>query len=42
MDFLTALPYWGIIIIILLNAWLVSKMDISFKEDDDTTKPGSE
>jgi len=28
MDFLTSFPYWGIIVIILLNAWLVSRMNI--------------
>lgn len=35
MDFLTAFPYWGILVIILLNAWLVSRMTIKFEEDED-------
>ena len=34
MDFLTALPYWGIIVIILLNTWLVSRMKITFQDED--------
>jgi len=33
MDFLTGFPYWGILIIILINALIVSKMDINLEEE---------
>ena len=35
MDFWTAFPYWGIIVIILLNSWLVSRMKIRFDDDQE-------
>jgi len=35
MDFLTAFPYWAIIVIIVLNAWLVSRMDVHINEDEE-------
>ena len=28
MDFLTGMPYWGIIILVTVNAFLVSRMKI--------------
>jgi len=34
MDFLTAMAYWGIILLIIVNAILVSKMDIRIETDD--------
>ena len=34
MDFLTAMAYWGIILLIIVNAILVSKMDIKIETDD--------
>jgi|TARA_B100001079_G_scaffold254272_1_gene248886 hypothetical protein len=35
MDFLTSLPYWGIIVIVILNAIIVSRMDISIDDPDE-------
>jgi|TARA_Y100001949_G_scaffold167996_1_gene166208 hypothetical protein len=35
MDFLTGFPYWGILIIILINALIVSRMDVSLEEETD-------
>tara|TARA_Y100001947_G_scaffold15728_1_gene11534 strand:- start:1801 stop:1917 length:117 start_codon:yes stop_codon:yes gene_type:complete len=35
MDFLTSFPYWGILIIILINALIVSRMDVSLEEETD-------
>ena len=35
MDFLTAFPYWGILVIIIINAILVSRMKISIQEEED-------
>jgi len=35
MDFLTGLPYWGIIVIVVLNAIMVSQMDISIDDRDE-------
>lgn len=32
MDFLTAFPYWGIIIVIAVNAVIVSRMTIRISE----------
>jgi len=34
MDFLTAMAYWGIVLLIIVNAVLVSKMDIRIEADD--------
>ena len=34
MDFLTAMAYWGIVLLVLVNALLVSRMDVSIKEDE--------
>jgi|TARA_B100001750_G_C14902129_1_gene300378 hypothetical protein len=33
MDFLTGFPYWGILIIIIINALIVSRVDVSFEEE---------
>jgi hypothetical protein len=38
MDFMTAFPYWGIILIIILNAWVVSRMQFEIR-DGDPDKP---
>ena len=32
MDFWTAVPYWGILVLIGLNAWLVVRRDIDVEE----------
>ena len=32
MDFLTAFPYWGIIIVIAVNAVIVSRMTVRVSE----------
>ncbi len=34
MDFLTTLPYVGIIILVCLNAWWVSKLDVTIEDED--------
>jgi len=34
MDFPTAMAYWGIILLIIVNAILVSKMDVRIDIDD--------
>ena len=33
MDFLTALPYWGIFVIVIANAILVRRMKVEINED---------
>ena len=38
MDFLTAMAYWGIVLLIIVNATLVARMDIKI-DDDETQKP---
>lgn len=35
MDFLTSLPYWGIIVIVIINAIIVSRMDIRIDDPDE-------
>lgn len=35
MDFLTSLPYWGIIVLIIINAIIVSRMDIKIDDPED-------
>ena len=35
VDFLTSLPYWGIIVVIILNTIIVSRMDIHVDEADE-------
>ena len=34
MDFLTSFPYWGILVLVLINAIVVSRMDIRISEED--------
>ncbi|MDA1076091.1 MAG: hypothetical protein O3A63_15225 [Proteobacteria bacterium] len=34
VDFLTGLPYWGIIVIVVINAIIVARMDIQVDETD--------
>jgi len=34
MDFMTSFPYWGIAVVIIINAILVWKMDITIEESD--------
>jgi len=34
MDFLTSFPYWGILIVIIINAIIVSKMDIRIDDEE--------
>jgi len=38
MDFLTASAYLGIILLILVNAFMVSRMKVKI-DDDEMTKP---
>lgn len=35
MDMLTAFPYWGIIIVIVVNAVIVSRMTVHISEQRD-------
>lgn len=32
MDFWTAFPYWGILLLVVVNAWLVIRRDIEVEE----------
>jgi len=34
MDFLTAAPYWGILLLVALNAWVVRRMTIRVRDED--------
>lgn len=34
MDFMTILPYAGIIILVALNAWWVSRLDVTIEDED--------
>jgi len=34
MDFLTALPYIGIILLVTINAWLVTTLDITIEDEE--------
>jgi len=38
MDFLTAMAYWGIVLLIIVNAFLVSRMQIRI-DDDEAQEP---
>ncbi|MCY3751801.1 MAG: hypothetical protein OXG54_10450 [Gammaproteobacteria bacterium] len=42
MDFLTAFPYWGIIIVIAVNAVIVSCMTIRISEQPEDEEDGGE
>jgi hypothetical protein len=35
MDFLTSLPYWGIIVVVVANAVIVSRMDVRIDDEQD-------
>jgi hypothetical protein len=35
MDFLTSFPYWGIIVLVVLNALIVTRMNIRVDDDED-------
>ena len=37
MDFMTQLPYWGIVLIIAFNAIWVARKDISVMEDSENS-----
>jgi hypothetical protein len=34
MGFLTSFPYWGIIVLVVLNAIIVTRMDIRVDDED--------
>ncbi|MDE0157502.1 MAG: hypothetical protein OXS28_18095 [Gammaproteobacteria bacterium] len=42
MDFLTAFPYWGIIVVIVVNAVIVSRMTVHISEQDGDEEDGGE
>lgn len=35
MDFMTSLPYWGILVIIAVNTIIVLQMDVTLDDDVD-------
>ncbi len=35
IDFWTLFPYWAILVLVVLNALLVQRMNISIREDDE-------
>jgi len=35
MDFLTSLPYWGILVLVIVNALLVMRMNVEIEEGED-------
>ena len=35
MDFLTGMAYWGILVLVLVNAVLVSRMTIEIRQEED-------
>jgi len=35
MDFLTSFPYWGILVLVILNAIIVSRMTIIVEEEEE-------
>tara|TARA_A100000164_G_scaffold328650_1_gene315884 strand:- start:1297 stop:1407 length:111 start_codon:yes stop_codon:yes gene_type:complete len=35
MDFMTSLPYWGILLIIAVNTVIVSRMDVTLDDESD-------
>ena len=34
MDFLTGMAYWGIIVLVIVNGIIVSRMDVTVHDDD--------
>lgn len=41
MDLLTAFPYWGIIVVIIVNAVIVSRMTIRISEQPEEDEAGN-
>lgn len=39
MDFMTSLPYWGIIIVVIINAIIVLRSNIHVEDRDDEAQP---
>lgn len=35
MDFWTGFPYWGILLLVLTNAFIVSRMDFTIEEEEE-------
>jgi len=35
MDFLTGMPYWGILVLVIINALLVMRMDVKIEEGEE-------
>lgn len=35
MDFLTGMAYWGIIVLVIINALIVSRMNVTFDDEDE-------
>lgn len=35
MDFMTSFPYWGIVVVVIVNAIAVSRMDVRIDDEDD-------
>ena len=35
MDFMTSLPYWGILVLVIVNALLVMRMNVEIEEDEE-------
>ena len=35
MDFMTSLPYWGIILVVIINAIIVLRSDIHVEDRED-------
>ena len=38
MDFMTAVPYWGIFFLIIINAVIVARMKIEIEEEGDESE----
>ena len=39
MDFMTSLPYWGIIVVVIVNALIVLRSDIHVEDREDDLSP---
>jgi hypothetical protein len=35
MDFLTSFPYWGILLLVAINAFVVTRMDVRVDDEED-------
>ena len=42
MDFLTGMAYWGIIVLVILNAVVVSRMKVEIRDDESNDAPESD